>query len=47
MDCNFRDMPQPATYEQEIAAEPWFSVRDNDIFPEEFPEFPCVAESCT
>jgi isocitrate dehydrogenase kinase/phosphatase len=38
-DCNFRDMPQPTTPEQEIAAEPWFSVRENDIFPEEFPQF--------
>lgn len=39
MDCNFRDMPQPTTHEQEMAAEPWFSVRENDIFPEEFPNF--------
>jgi isocitrate dehydrogenase kinase/phosphatase len=38
-DCNFRDMPQPTTPEQEMAAEPWFSVRENDIFPEEFPQF--------
>jgi len=38
-DCNFRDMPQATTPEQEMAAEPWFSVRDNDIFPEEFPQF--------
>ncbi len=38
-DCNFRDMPQSTTYEEEISAEPWFSVRENDIFPEEFPKF--------
>ena len=38
-DCNFRDMPQATTPEQEMAAEPWFSVRENDIFPEEFPQF--------
>ena len=38
-DCNFRDMPQPTTPEQEMAAEPWFWVRENDIFPEEFPQF--------
>ena len=44
LDCNFRDMPQPATYEQEIAAEPWFSVRENDIFPEEFPSFLSLPE---
>jgi isocitrate dehydrogenase kinase/phosphatase len=38
-DCNFRSLPQATTYEEEIAAEPWFSVRENDIFPEEFPQF--------
>ena len=38
-DCNFRDLPQAITPEQEMAAEPWFSVRENDIFPEEFPQF--------
>lgn len=38
-DCNFRDLPQATTYEEEMSAEPWFSVRDNDIFPEEFPRF--------
>jgi isocitrate dehydrogenase kinase/phosphatase len=38
-DCNFRELPAPTSYEEEIAAEPWFSVHDNDIFPEEFPRF--------
>jgi isocitrate dehydrogenase kinase/phosphatase len=38
-DCNFRDLPQATTYEEEISAEPWFSVRENDVFPEEFPNF--------
>jgi isocitrate dehydrogenase kinase/phosphatase len=38
-DCNFRKLPQPTTHEQEMAAEPWYSVRENDIFPEEFPFF--------
>lgn len=38
-DCNFRDLPVPQTIEQEMAAEPWYSVRENDIFPEEFPRF--------
>ena len=38
-DCNFRDLPQATTYEEEMSAEPWFSVRENDIFPEEFPRF--------
>ena len=38
-DCHFRDLPQSQSYEEEMSAEPWFSVRDNDIFPEEFPRF--------
>ena len=38
-DCNFRELPQSRSYEEEMAAEPWFSVRPNDIFPEEFPRF--------
>jgi len=38
-DCNFRDLPVSTTYEEEISAEPWFSVRENDVFPEEFPRF--------
>ena len=38
-DCHFRELPQARTPEEEIAAEPWFSVRENDIFPEEFLQF--------
>ncbi|MBA2434408.1 MAG: bifunctional isocitrate dehydrogenase kinase/phosphatase [Chthoniobacterales bacterium] len=38
-DCNFRELPQSQSYEQEMAAEPWYSVRPNDIFPEEFLRF--------
>ena len=38
-DCNFRDMPEARSYEEEIAAEPWFSVGEHDIFPEEFLNF--------
>jgi isocitrate dehydrogenase kinase/phosphatase len=44
-DCNFRELPQATTHEQEISAEPWFSVRENDIFPEEFPNFLALPES--
>jgi len=44
-DCNFRDLPVSTTYEEEISAEPWFSVRDNDIFPEEFPRFLALPEA--
>ena len=43
-DCNFRELPQPTTYEQEMASEPWYSVRENDIFPEEFPQFLSMLE---
>ncbi|TXF88061.1 bifunctional isocitrate dehydrogenase kinase/phosphatase [Neolewinella aurantiaca] len=38
-DCNFRHIPEAKTYEQEMASQPWYSVRPNDIFPEEFPGF--------
>lgn len=37
--CRFRRIPEPKTPEQEMAAEPWYSVGPNDIFPEEFPVF--------
>ncbi len=38
-DTNFRHIPEPKTYEQEMASQPWYSVRPNDVFPEEFPGF--------
>lgn len=38
-ECNFRALPQPTTFEEEMAAEPWFSVGDRDVFPEEFAPF--------
>jgi isocitrate dehydrogenase kinase/phosphatase len=40
-DCNFREMPRPRDGEEmeELAAEPWFVVRPNDVFPEEFRAF--------
>lgn len=38
-ECNFRKLPQPRTPEQEMAAEPWYSVAPNDVFPEEFRTF--------
>jgi isocitrate dehydrogenase kinase/phosphatase len=37
--CNFRRLPKPANDEDEYAAEPWFSVGPNDVFPEEWPPF--------
>ena len=38
-DVNFRAVPEPRTPEEEMAAEPWFSVGPNDVFPEEFRRF--------
>ncbi|NBC18217.1 MAG: bifunctional isocitrate dehydrogenase kinase/phosphatase [Bacteroidetes bacterium] len=38
-ECNFRRMPQAQTYEQALAPEPWFSVGEDDVFPEEFRHF--------
>ena len=38
-DCNFRKIPAPRLPEHEMAAEPWYNVGPNDIFPEEFATF--------
>jgi isocitrate dehydrogenase kinase/phosphatase len=38
-DCRFRRMPKPRTDEEEMAAEPFFNVEPNDVFPEQFPTF--------
>ena len=38
-DYRFRTIPEPRYPWQEMAAEPWYSVAENDIFPEEFPRF--------
>jgi len=35
-DCNFRKIPTPKTPQQMMASEPWYSINDNDVFPEEF-----------
>jgi isocitrate dehydrogenase kinase/phosphatase len=35
-ECNFRKIPEPRTEEQAMAAQPWYDVGPNDIFPEEF-----------
>ena len=39
LDCNFRKLPQARHYEDELNAEPWFMVGQNDVFPEEFTAF--------
>ncbi|MBK7897664.1 MAG: bifunctional isocitrate dehydrogenase kinase/phosphatase [Anaerolineaceae bacterium] len=38
-DCNFRKFPQAMSYEDELAAEPWFHIGERDVFPEEFLHF--------
>ncbi|MFZ1910330.1 MAG: bifunctional isocitrate dehydrogenase kinase/phosphatase [Burkholderiales bacterium] len=38
-DCNFRRIPPPRSYEDEMAAEPYWSVGPNDVFPEQFERF--------
>ncbi len=38
-DCNFRVIPEARTYEEEMSDTPWYSVAENDIFPEEFRRF--------
>lgn len=42
-DCNFRTMPQSADDDDDdfdaFAPEPWFSVAENDVFPEELHTF--------
>ena len=38
-DCNFREIPEAPTPELEMAAESWYPVARNDVFPEEFARF--------
>ena len=39
VDCNFRSIPAPRYEEDEMAAEPWYHVARNDVFPEQFAPF--------
>jgi isocitrate dehydrogenase kinase/phosphatase len=38
-ECHFRDLPTPSTHEDEMSADAWFYVADNDVFPETFLKF--------
>ncbi|MFT5644731.1 MAG: isocitrate dehydrogenase kinase/phosphatase [Janthinobacterium sp.] len=38
-DCHFRVIPQPRNEEDEMSAEPWYSVGKHDVFPEQFGSF--------
>jgi isocitrate dehydrogenase kinase/phosphatase len=35
-DMNFRVKPKAETYEQIYASEPWYEIKKNDVFPEDF-----------
>ncbi|TQV76073.1 bifunctional isocitrate dehydrogenase kinase/phosphatase [Exilibacterium tricleocarpae] len=35
-ECNFRKIPEPRNEAEEMADRPWYTVAENDIFPEEF-----------
>ncbi len=35
-ECNFRKIPPPRHAEDEMSVGPWFSVSEDDVFPEEF-----------
>ncbi|MGB5485858.1 MAG: bifunctional isocitrate dehydrogenase kinase/phosphatase [Lysobacterales bacterium] len=38
-DCNFRRIPPARSYEDEISDTPWYSIGQNDVFPETFAPF--------
>lgn len=38
-ECRFRRLPEASDPEDEMRAEPWYSVGPNDVFPEEFVKF--------
>lgn len=38
-ECNFRKIPEAMYPEDELAAEPWYSIAANDVFPEQFATF--------
>jgi isocitrate dehydrogenase kinase/phosphatase len=42
-DVSFRAIPAAASYDEEVQAEPYWSVGENDVFPEQFERF-LVAE---
>lgn len=39
LECNFRKLPEARHYEDELSAQPWFSIGEHDVFPEEFSAF--------
>ncbi|KQN57738.1 bifunctional isocitrate dehydrogenase kinase/phosphatase [Erwinia sp. Leaf53] len=41
-EVNFRDVPPPRYPEDELSAEPWYSVAPEDVFPAEFRHWLCA-----
>jgi isocitrate dehydrogenase kinase/phosphatase len=39
VDCNFRRIPPPRDDDDEMSAEPWYTVAERDVFPEELKSF--------
>ncbi len=39
LGCNFREVPEPKTHEQEMAATPWYPIAPEDVFPGEWEPF--------
>jgi isocitrate dehydrogenase kinase/phosphatase len=38
-ECNFRHIPPARSYEDEISDTPWYSIGQNDVFPDSFAPF--------
>ena len=38
-ECNFRRIPAPRNHEEEMSAEPYYSIGPHDVFPEQFGGF--------
>lgn len=38
-DCHFRDIPPAADIRDEMSTEPWYSIEEDDVFPETFGSF--------
>ena len=43
-DCQFRYLPQATHLEDEMRADSWFYVNEQDIFPEEFMRFLAIED---
>ena len=43
-ECNFRRIPPPRSYDDEMAAEPYWSIGPNDVYPEQFDKFLVTGE---